>query len=166
MTAPVPSPQKRGETTRRRWREDPEWAAEMRRRLSAGWHERFKRDPEFRKKRQAHGSWLASTGKGNACRPAGSPPRVEANRKVRDKRLAWCPEDYRPLYIYLLKKKHVPAAEARRQVEAQMDRDGYPRPIPLPAHPPLPWRDPRAAEIGSAHLAAAFATLAARGAAR
>lgn len=163
-----PAPETRGEITRRLWREDPVWAAEQRRKLSEAKRRKMAEDPEFRARLKAHGRWLGKTlgPAGNASRPAGSPARIAANRKVRDRTLAWCHPDYRDSYIFLLKRKGIPAAEARAAIEAEMRRDGVPPPIVLPTGEPLPWSDKRAAEIGSAWLGAACAALAAREARR
>jgi hypothetical protein len=154
--------QQRSAALRRRWHEDPEWAAEMRRRMSAAKQRRMAEDPSFRAQLKARGRALGKSGVGNACRPAGSEERQVIAKKVRDKRLAWCPEGYRALYMELLMKRRLPAVDAREIVEAQMERDGCPRPIVLPTRKPLRWDHPRAAETGSAFLGAACAALVAR----
>lgn len=153
------SPNYRSETLRRLWRERGD---EMRQRISEARRRRIAQDPEYRAQLKALCSALGKSGTGNACRPSGSAERQAIAMKVRDKRLAWCPEEYRETYAYLLNKKHVPAAEARVMIEAQMDRDGFPRPILVQSEPALPWSHPNAAEAGSRELGDAFAKLAAR----
>ena len=153
---------RRAETLRRKWRENPVWAAEMRGRIRDGKRRAIAAKPELAAQLREHGRWLGRSGLGNAVRPAGSQERKAVGRLQSDRRLAWCPAEYRDLYMHLLKKKHVPAAEARRLVEEQMTADGVEQPAVDNRAAPRPWYSKGAAAWGSRRLGAAVAALRAR----
>lgn len=85
-----------------------------------------RKDPKYRQ-------WLTEHGK-RLCREVLSRPDVahkancsETKLRARDKRratqIAWCPEEYRDQFFYLLRTKRIPYAEARRMVEEQRKAD-------------------------------------------
>lgn len=85
-----------------------------------------RKDPQFRK-------WLSDNGR-RLCHEVLSRPDIaakancsETKLRARDKRratqIAWCPEEYREQFFYLLRTKRIPYAEARRMVEEQRKTD-------------------------------------------
>jgi hypothetical protein len=125
---------------------------------------RIATDPAFAAKVREAGRQLGLAKLGASRHGPGSPVRMRAGEGVSNRRLAWCPPEYRDIYRFLLKEKHVPAAEARRMVEDQMRHDGVEQIHPnLPPFKLLHWSNPDAAAAGSARLAAAIAAALERG---
>lgn len=106
------------EAQRRRCATDPAYKQRISERIHA-----FSRSPEGR--RQASQRLLERPiyhlGQ-QACGGPGSPARIRAGRTHSDRRLAWCPPDYRDLYREML-AKGVGAQMAREATIAQIDKD-------------------------------------------
>jgi hypothetical protein len=98
--------------------------AHVRKERAAKATETKRADPEYMERLRAHGAALGASRKGKCCPPAGSPIRIAAARKTAERKLAWCPPAYRAEYTRLARNKHgMNAAEARRVIEAQIERD-------------------------------------------
>lgn len=102
---------------------DPEYKAKMRA-SSRALAERLAKDPKVRAARQRAG---------RASVPRLFSPEVRAKtlkavseragKTNSERRLAWCPVEYRSLYRYLLKTKRIPGPEARQSVFEQIRID-------------------------------------------
>lgn len=55
--------------------------------------------------------------------PAGSPSRIRGGIRQSETKLAWCPRELRDAYRDLVKRKRIPAVEARRLILEQHDRN-------------------------------------------
>lgn len=108
---------------RAKWENDPAWRAEVRARMKKVGTEAG-RDPVLTARRREHGKIQYATylntpevrAKVKATRPM-------VGKKIRDKKLAWCPPAYRDEYLFLLKNKKVRKAEAKEMILATIDLD-------------------------------------------
>lgn len=79
--------------------------------------------PEVRAARVEHGKHIYATvlNRPDVRAKNQSPEvRARAGRANSNTKLAWCPPQKRADYLYLIKYKHVPAAEARKMIEAEL----------------------------------------------
>lgn len=97
----------------RKWLSDPIVAREQSRKMHAGRRALFERDPAARARMVEQARRLGASGVGGKGNPAGSPSRILAGRKARATKLAWCPPALRDEYVQLIRRKGMPAAEAR-----------------------------------------------------
>ncbi|KUO53179.1 MAG: hypothetical protein APF82_00905 [Sphingomonadales bacterium BRH_c42] len=81
------------------------------------------RRPDMIEHRRALGKALNNIGRFARPLPAGHPSRVQAGRTLTERRLAWCPPAYRPLYARLTEIDGFRAKEARAIVEDQIASD-------------------------------------------
>jgi hypothetical protein len=84
---------------------------------------RLGKDPAFVERRRRNGARLYRDflSKPEIVAHNRSPEvRKAAGRKTSEKRLAWCPAEHRDEYRTLIRAKGIPAAEARRIIEAQI----------------------------------------------
>lgn len=79
--------------------------------------------PEIREARKEHGRHIYATvlSRPDVRAKTMSPEaRSKAGRTISERALAWCPPEKRAEYMRLLKWKHIPAAEARKMIEAEL----------------------------------------------
>lgn len=98
--------------------DDPDYLAEHAERAR-----QVNRRPDIIAKRVEHGKHIYATvlSRPDVVAKARSPEaRAKAGRKTSETRLSWCPPEKRAEYLRLVKWKHIPAAEARRMIEADM----------------------------------------------
>lgn len=103
--------------------QDPAFKAEHIRRTSDGLRARLANDPEEMERRREVGRALFRTGLGHAAQGPGSEPRRRVARMQVERALGWCPEHLRDQYRTMVNSKGIKAAEARRIIEAEMDRE-------------------------------------------
>jgi hypothetical protein len=96
----------------RRWA-DPNEATRLARAISDGI------TPEERERRRQRGT-ISCNARGAA---AGSEARTRAARTLSQTRLGWLPVEYRADYFHLRRNHKFRAADARRIIEAQIERD-------------------------------------------
>ncbi|WOF43788.1 hypothetical protein KNJ79_02150 [Sphingopyxis indica] len=101
---------------------DPTVRAHHFARANAGLREAMK-DPAFVEKRRELGRRTGLLKRGMSKHPAGSPLRISNGKKSAATKLAWCPPEYRDEYKRLIKRQNIPAAEARRMIEAMIEAD-------------------------------------------
>ncbi len=102
---------------------DPTTRAAHAQRTGDGVRRAMVESPEFAATRRELGRRLGKSCAGHASRPAGSESRIVAGRRSGATKLAWCPVEYRDDYRRLVKWQGVKAAEARRMIETQIDKD-------------------------------------------
>lgn len=76
--------------------------------------------PEERERRRAAGRWVAAnvlTSPDVMARSHTPEARAQAGRANTDNRLGWCPPELRDDYRYMIRTKHMTAAEARAALE-------------------------------------------------
>ncbi|KQX18393.1 hypothetical protein ASD39_20350 [Sphingomonas sp. Root50] len=98
--------------------EDPEYRAAHIARLCE-----VNRRPEIRASRVEHGKHIHATvlSRPDVRAKSQSPEaRARAGRTRSETVLSWCPPEKRAEYMRLVKWKHIPAAEARRMIEAEL----------------------------------------------
>lgn len=100
----------------RRFAEDPELLAAVKRRASA-----LGRDPATRQMRSENFKKGQYWKLGNAAQSKDS--RARAGRAITEHRLSWCPPELRAEYHQLYRSKRVPAAEARKMIEQQHEME-------------------------------------------
>lgn len=98
---------------------EPEFRAAQTKRIADAVAKASK-DPAFKERRREHGrrqyeNYLSRPEV--RARNASPEVRKAAGRKTSAKRLAWCPEDLRDHYLYLLNSQALRAAEARAMIE-------------------------------------------------
>ena len=96
----------------RRWN-NPNEAARLARAISAGI------TPEERERRRARGTICCNA----RAAAAGTEARLKAGRTLSQTRLGWLPVEYRDEYFRLRSNHKYSAADARRIIEDQIDRD-------------------------------------------
>jgi hypothetical protein len=102
---------------------DPEFRAAHAKRLAESVAKASK-DPAFIERRREHGRRQYENCLSRSdvrARNAAPEVRKAASRKTSAKRLAWCPEDLREHYLYLLYTQHIRAAEARVMIEEMIE---------------------------------------------
>jgi hypothetical protein len=101
---------------------DPAYVAEHRVRLQAN-VAKASQDPAFIERRRAHGrrQYAECLSRPEVQAKAHGPEaRKRAGRATSETRLAWCPTELRAEYRRLIRSKLIPAAEARRIIEAEI----------------------------------------------
>jgi hypothetical protein len=101
---------------------DPVYVAEHRARLQAS-VAKASQDPAFIERRRAHGlrQYRDCLSRPDVQAKAHGPDaRKRAGRATSETRLAWCPVELRAEYRRLIRSKLIPAAEARRIIEAEI----------------------------------------------
>ena len=79
--------------------------------------------PEIRAARQEQGRRDMNVVRFAKPAPPGSPSRIRAGRTLRESRIGWCPMEYRAEYQRMRDNGNFTAAEARRIIEDQIERD-------------------------------------------
>lgn len=113
----------RASASMRAYLADPVHRAEHVQRTTEGVRRAVREDPEFAARKREEGRRMGLRKQGMAAYPAGSDLRITNGRKSSATKLAWCPPEYRAEYRRLVKKKGIPAVEARAIILAAVEAD-------------------------------------------
>lgn len=100
---------------------DPEILARRGKTISEVRRRKFAEDPEWAAARRAHGSWLHHTHAVHVT--ITEEARIRAGRNISNTRLSWCPPEYRQQYRSLVSHMHFSAAEAKAMILEQVEAD-------------------------------------------
>lgn len=92
------------------------------RQLCAARAEWLKKNPAARKQLREHGRWLRREVLTPELVAKGQSPEARARGVVKyiERRMGWCPVELRPRYREMVDSQKIPAAEARRILEAEI----------------------------------------------
>lgn len=100
---------------------DPALLARRGKTISEVRRRKFAEDPAWAAARREHGSWLYHNHAVNVT--ISEEARVRAGRGVSATRLAWCPPEYRAQYRKMVSNMHFSAAEAKAMILEQVEAD-------------------------------------------
>jgi hypothetical protein len=93
---------------------DPQVRAKVSRALVEAHRERMATDPAYVERRREEGRRLAATRLGHAAQPKGSQINRIKGQKLSDRRLGWCPREYRAFYQKMRRQRGKGADVAKR----------------------------------------------------
>lgn len=79
-------------------------------------------DPGFAEMKRQQGKRLAASRAGTDGRPAGHESRIRAGKSISKTRMGWCPEEWRPQYNDLIRRKGLKRAQAKAIIEDEIRR--------------------------------------------